>query len=77
MFFPLYVISTNVERSHTFALAKVNVSQIHTEIIFFISFRNTIACLQAIVEISPLRFAWLNSGRDDVFGGTSFLIAMT
>ena len=34
--FPLYVISTEmsetneVERSHTFALAKVNVSQIHS-----------------------------------------------
>ena len=28
----------------------------------------TIACKQAIVEISPLRFALLNFGRDDVLG---------
>jgi len=28
--FLLYVISSVVERSHTFALAKVNVSQIHS-----------------------------------------------
>ena len=42
-----------MERSHTFALAKVNVSQIHyIEILFFISFRNTIAYWKAIVEIS-------------------------
>ena len=40
-----------MERSHTFALAKVNVSKIHKKS-SRISFRNTIACKQAIVEIS-------------------------
>ena len=35
--FPLYVISTVVERSHTFALAKVNVSQIHRKKLLDIS----------------------------------------
>ena len=35
----------------------------------------TIACKQAIVEISPLRFALLNFGRDDLLGIILRLVA--
>ena len=37
----------------------------------------TIACKQAIVEISPLHSAKLRYGRDDVLGGFSLQSAMT
>lgn len=57
-----------MEKSHTFALAKVNVSMIHLEILIFISFINTIDCKQAIVEISPLHFTMFRFGRNDVLG---------
>ena len=36
----------------------LNISKIHIEIIFFISFRNIIVCKQTIIEISRLRSRW-------------------
>ena len=43
------------QRQKLYFVFAINVSKIHIEIIFFISFRNIIVCKQTIIEISPLR----------------------
>ena len=47
------------QRQKLYFVFALNVSKIHIEIIFFISFRNIIVCKQTIIEIFRLRYTTL------------------